>query len=149
MSNEKEFNEMFIQDGKTLILRDDWFQKRLNKELWGAEDISVFLKDISPERLAIIDTHAKETFALMKQMLNDLESIGPNQFRCVGCRKVYDKGWSDEEAMAECVTNFGPGLAAVSDDLMCDDCYNEIHPHKHPDKVAAAVLEHMINTEKP
>lgn len=24
---------------------------------------------------------------------------------------------------------------------VCDDCYQDIHPHKHPDKVAATALE--------
>lgn len=142
--------KMFRVEGDRLVLQEHYIEDRMLEAVIGKEAADAYLSQLTPERRKAIDEQAKEMLATAKKMLlKDSKEIGPNQFRCVGCRKVFNKGWSDEDAMAEAVANFGQGLASVSTDLMCDDCYNEIHPHKHPDKVAAAVLEHMINTEKP
>lgn len=47
----------------------------------------------------------------------------PNEFQCYKCKGVFEKGWSDEEALAELAHNF----AAPQEDceLICDDCYQD------------------------
>lgn len=52
------------------------------------------------------------------------ETLKPNEYRCDHCGGVYEKIWSDEEAMAESKENFGD---IPADDLaiICDDCYNK------------------------
>lgn len=47
-------------------------------------------------------------------------------YTCAHCGGTFERGWTDEEAQAESVQNFGvrgdaPGMA-----LVCDDCYQEI-----------------------
>lgn len=141
--------EMFREENGRLVLQEHYIEDRILEAMIGKDAADAYLERLTPERRRAIDEQAKEMLAEMKKMLADEKALRPNQFRCVGCKKIYNKGWSDEEAMAEAVANFGQGLASASTDLMCDDCYNEIHPHKHPDKVASAVLEHMVNPKKP
>lgn len=49
----------------------------------------------------------------------------PETFTCANCGQTFDKGRSDEEAMAESVAGFGE---YDPDDLcvVCDDCYQAI-----------------------
>lgn len=59
----------------------------------------------------------------------------PKTYTCADCGGTFTEGWSDEEAQAEAVKNFGvrgdaPGMAKV-----CDGCYREImerigHPRR-------------------
>ena len=51
------------------------------------------------------------------------EEIKPNEYQCCKCGGVFEKGWTDEEAKAEMVKNFGTAMEDV--DVLCDDCYNE------------------------
>jgi hypothetical protein len=46
-----------------------------------------------------------------------------SEYKCSVCNEVYEKGWSDEEAMAESESIFGK-----HDDLevVCDDCFNKM-----------------------
>jgi len=48
-----------------------------------------------------------------------------NEFRCYGCKGVFEKGWSDTEAMAE--FNAAEYPMQPNEELieLCDDC------HKH------------------
>lgn len=50
---------------------------------------------------------------------------GPQQYRCAQCGKVFDKGWSDEEAAAELGRTF-PGFEIEDCAVVCDDCFKEI-----------------------
>ena len=43
-------------------------------------------------------------------------------FKCVACRGTFNKGWSDEEAIAEHQEHF-PEVPLEETDLVCDDCY--------------------------
>lgn len=52
----------------------------------------------------------------------------PGRFRCYVCKVVWDKGWSDEEAVAEAGVNF-PGYVPSDDDLTCDRCFNMVNNH--------------------
>lgn len=53
-----------------------------------------------------------------------MTELKPNEFRCGCCGKVYQKGWSDEEAKAEAAENF-PDFSVDECDLVCDDCFNK------------------------
>ena len=46
----------------------------------------------------------------------------PNEYRCAACKGVFEKGWSEDEAVAElgqAFPDFEPGECEV----VCDDCY--------------------------
>lgn len=74
------------------------------------------------------------------------KTVGPNEYECAMCGGVFEKAWSEEEARAEYVNNFGTTVAESDDGvIVCDDCYKEIDPQKHPDKVAATVLGALVN----
>ncbi len=54
-----------------------------------------------------------------------------NTFKCYECNGVFEKGWSDEEMLAEAALNFPEELNAESDledSLVCDDCYKALFP---------------------
>lgn len=54
-------------------------------------------------------------------------TVGPGEFRCSACSKVYDKGRSDAEAMAEALIVFGGVINADGPPcIVCDDCYRSI-----------------------
>lgn len=48
------------------------------------------------------------------------------QYTCAECRGVFIEGWTDEEAQAECVKNFGVRGDAQIMAKVCDDCYKKI-----------------------
>ena len=61
-------------------------------------------------------------------------------YTCALCGQVYLKAWADSEANKEAEKYFGvagaserPGFAVV-----CDDCFEKIHPAKHPALVSLA-----------
>lgn len=55
-----------------------------------------------------------------------------NEFQCVMCKGVFTKGWSEEEALAEAERTFGKPVSEWKQgaQVVCDDCYNKIHPFK-------------------
>jgi len=55
-----------------------------------------------------------------------------NEYKCAMCFNIFEKGWSDEEAMKECEENFGIEMANNADnDIVCNDCYQKINPQNH------------------
>jgi DNA-directed RNA polymerase subunit RPC12/RpoP len=55
-------------------------------------------------------------------------ALGTNEFQCAKCKRIFDKGWTGEEAQAEANQNF-PGLDSDNADeaaIVCDYCYNEM-----------------------
>jgi hypothetical protein len=63
--------------------------------------------------------------------------VADNTYECAMCGETYEKTWSDEEAIAEMNQYFGD--VPVEDcDVVCDDCFQKIHPKDHPEEVAAA-----------
>jgi hypothetical protein len=48
----------------------------------------------------------------------------PNEYKCAACGGVFEKGWSDEEALAELDETFGVPVECC--DIVCDDCFHEI-----------------------
>ena len=45
----------------------------------------------------------------------------PSEFQCAGCGEVYEKGCTDEEALAELARDF-PGMSPDQMVILCDDC---------------------------
>ena len=50
----------------------------------------------------------------------------PATYICQECLGEYEFGWSDEEAHAEAVQNFGRDGHAPDMAIVCDDCYKGI-----------------------
>lgn len=51
-----------------------------------------------------------------------MEEIKPGQYRCEMCNKIFDFGWSEEEAKAEAKSK---GLDVNDCGIVCDDCYKK------------------------
>lgn len=45
-----------------------------------------------------------------------------NKYQCAECGGVFEKGWTEEEAVAEMQENFG-AIDVKDCVLVCDDCY--------------------------
>lgn len=61
----------------------------------------------------------------------DQKAIGPNQYLCECCGNIFNKGWTDEEAIAEFKEHF-PNLDPNDPDeagLVCDVCYKMLGEH--------------------
>ena len=58
-----------------------------------------------------------------------------DKYTCAYCGQVFNKGRTDEEAMSEMVEDFGEDSRNNDYDVICDTCYNKMHPKDHPDKV--------------
>lgn len=52
-------------------------------------------------------------------------------FTCTICKGVFEKERSDEEAMSEAHTLFGHDTKQEDCALVCDDCFNKIHPQRN------------------
>jgi hypothetical protein len=53
-----------------------------------------------------------------------------NEYQCNQCKGIFEKGWSDKEAMEEYNTEFA-GALTNDPDVVCDTCYKnmtEIYP---------------------
>lgn len=62
--------------------------------------------------------------------------LKPHEYECKGCHKVFNKGWSDEEARQEFYENFPGEPIDERTDLICDVCYDLIMADmkEHPEK---------------
>jgi len=48
----------------------------------------------------------------------------PNEFECFLCKGIFEKDWSDEEALKELKSVFDKPVEEC--ELVCDDCYRMI-----------------------
>lgn len=64
-----------------------------------------------------------------------MAKLKPNEYQCENCKEIYTKTWTDEEAMAETEHYFGEGWQKSELAIICDDCFQKMHPAKHPDLV--------------
>jgi hypothetical protein len=68
---------------------------------------------------------------MMKSKLKD------DEYECAACHEVFQKGLTDEEALAEAAELFLT-VPIEETDLVCEDCYQEImadiaaHPWAYP-----------------
>lgn len=53
--------------------------------------------------------------------------MNANEYQCAMCKGIFEKIWSDEEALKEMETNFGPFPENVQVPciIVCDDCYKK------------------------
>jgi hypothetical protein len=63
-------------------------------------------------------------YFLVGPQLGGLSAMKPNEYKCAACGGVFEKGWSDEEALAELDATFGVPVEDCA--LVCDDCYREM-----------------------
>lgn len=47
-------------------------------------------------------------------------------YKCGHCKEVFEKAWSDEEALAEMKQEWG-NLAEDNRAVVCDDCFNKFY----------------------
>lgn len=57
-----------------------------------------------------------------------------NEYRCEMCGGIFEKGWTDEEALEEYKNIFGEEATIANDNyVVCDDCYHlvvsKLHQH--------------------
>jgi DNA-directed RNA polymerase subunit RPC12/RpoP len=48
-----------------------------------------------------------------------------NEYKCTACGGVFEKGWSDDEAVAELNETFG-SVPMEDCGIVCDDCYRKM-----------------------
>ena len=60
-----------------------------------------------------------------------------NEYKCAMCGEIFVKGWGDEEANKEAEELWGVKSASERMDfsVICDDCFQKIHPSKYPEVV--------------
>jgi hypothetical protein len=63
--------------------------------------------------------------------VSDLTGDAPEQYTCELCGETYDRGRSDEEALSETAAVFGPDSLDEPLAIVCDDCWNKIHPDRN------------------
>ncbi|MCJ7776863.1 MAG: hypothetical protein MUP16_00895 [Sedimentisphaerales bacterium] len=66
---------------------------------------------------------------------------GHDKYKCAMCGEIFEKGWSDKEALNESIQYFGE-ISTEDMVIVCDDCFNKINPSKFPlaTKIAKAAL---------
>ena len=60
-----------------------------------------------------------------------------DEYTCEMCGGRFGKTWTDDEVLAECEQYFGV-VAPEDRVVVCDDCYQAIHPANHPTEVVKA-----------
>ena len=63
-----------------------------------------------------------------------------NEYQCAMCKGIFEKGWSNEEAKAEAREFFGKPPKEWNDTplVICDDCFQKVHPKDNPEAVERA-----------
>ena len=72
------------------------------------------------------------------------EPLALNEYRYGMCRQVYTKARSDEEAMQE-TQQYWPDTTQEELAVVCDDCWQKIHPERNPDEYADSLLQEMLD----
>jgi hypothetical protein len=52
-----------------------------------------------------------------------MATLRTDEFFCHGCKEVFTKAWTDEEARAEALRDFGPSALTEEVATLCEDCY--------------------------
>jgi hypothetical protein len=50
----------------------------------------------------------------------------PDHYTCAACGNTYNKTWTDEEAHAEALENFGVEPDPEGMSIVCDVCFNRL-----------------------
>jgi hypothetical protein len=51
--------------------------------------------------------------------------LKPHEYKCQTCKGIFNKGWSDEEALAE-FRGYFPDLPMEEAGVICDICYQKM-----------------------
>lgn len=62
----------------------------------------------------------------------------PETYTCAICGRIFEKTWSDDEAIAEMQFFFGQ-VTESERAIICDDCYQKIHPAEHSKEIREAI----------
>ena len=57
-------------------------------------------------------------------MKNQSPEVQKNEYECANCHNIYEKGWSDEEALKETKEIWGE-IPESEQAVICDDCFNK------------------------
>ena len=52
-----------------------------------------------------------------------------NEYQCAVCGKIYEKGWSDADAIEESVNKFGAQILTPME-VVCDPCFKKRFPEE-------------------
>ena len=52
------------------------------------------------------------------------------EYKCAKCGGIFEKDWSDADALEECVNRFGKEIINEELCIVCDDCYKQILAQK-------------------
>lgn len=67
-----------------------------------------------------------------------------DEYQCDMCGGVYTKRWSEQEARAE-TQSYWPGTPQEELAVVCDDCWQKIHPETHPVEYTEALYDQAWN----
>ena len=56
--------------------------------------------------------------------------LKPNEYQCAKCGEIYEKGWSDEEALKEAKELWKPEEIEQGLEVVCDDCFKQFTNHE-------------------
>jgi hypothetical protein len=62
------------------------------------------------------------------------KELKPNEYQCARCQRVFEKGWTDEEAKAEQNENGWGDIPNSQCDVVCDDCYKSMIGEVSPEE---------------
>ena len=71
-------------------------------------------------------------------------ALRKNEYECAVCRGVFEKGWSDEEALEEKTELFG-AVPAEECSVVCDDCFEILMRRRPPDEAFLAAVRRRKN----
>ena len=55
----------------------------------------------------------------------EVDAVVRHDYECAECHGIYEKAWSDEEAIQEKEALF-PNVNIEDCEIVCDDCFNNI-----------------------
>jgi hypothetical protein len=65
----------------------------------------------------------------------------PRTYTCAVCKGTFQSGWTEEEAKAECIKDFGALPPEEHRAVLCEDCYQKVRPDLNPSAIAAWIRE--------
>jgi DNA-directed RNA polymerase subunit RPC12/RpoP len=57
-----------------------------------------------------------------------MKKLKENEYKCAMCGNIYEKGWTDAEALVESENVFGK-ISTDELEVVCDDCWEKNRPN--------------------
>lgn len=118
----KKFERVLAKAMARSIIKRFFYERDRLAFMYGREyALDILLNTSEFERLASAPLfHNGDIDKPKKPELKD------NEFRCRMCNGIFEKDWSDAEAVAEAESNgFDPLEAPDNYGMVCDDCYKK------------------------